>query len=1016
MRTRFLFYLILLFAGHTAAQPVYFQQEVNYRIEVSLDDRSHLLHANLSLDYVNHSPDTLHEIWFHLWPNAYRDRNTALAKQTLENGDKFMYFAKAKSLGYIDSLMFSAAGKPVSWERVAPNPDIAILRLNDPLLPGAAITIQTPFRVKIPDGRISRLGHIGQAYAITQWYPKPAVYDTEGWHPMPYLNQGEFYSEYGAFDVTIHLPRNYVVGATGELQTSAEIAFLDSLEKQPKTMQGGNLEFPSSDPEIKTIRYTQDSIHDFAWFADKRFQVSGSEVTLPNTGRRVKTRAMYTNAQAGLWQNATQYIDSAVYYYSSWVGDYPYSTCTAVDGTISAGGGMEYPMITIIGGVGDAYSLDIVIAHEVGHNWFYGILGSNEREFPWMDEGINSFYELRYSRQRYKPVDGRYQNELSMLGNIGQLAGTDKLDPLETFRLEYAFSACNHTDQIINGPSDEYTSLNYGTIVYRKTALAFNYLRDFLGTETFDKAMQSYYRQWSFRHPDPADLQQVFEVESGRDLDWFFSDLLNDTHKQDFKFGGIRKEADNIQFRIKEKSGLRSPLNVSLYAENNLVKTISVAPFSKDTLVKTSCMNCDRIVLDPEGASLDLNRRNNTWDSNRLLNRLSGTRFNILPALDEPSQRRIYMMPLLAWNEYDRWMPGLYLHNKSLPLKKAEFEISPLYSFSTKQVNGMAGFDYRVGFRQGPFSQIILANSFRKFTYERDTYLAPQGITEAANSYWRYSPSLRFMIRKAKARSPLTQELALQSIHLGEERISYRNTTEGLRGFVENTRADFYRLAWKFSNNRTLDPYRFSLQMETNKDVLKADICLNYHISYKEKRKGADIRLFAGYAIRNEADGRYGYFLSDRSAVFGSTDYAYDELYLGRSAGEGILFSQMAIRQGGFRAYTPLGAYKDWIISLNSTIDFPGRLPISFYFDIGTTEGLKQDLKNAFDISQQFSYGGGICLRLVKDVLEVYFPLFRSEEIKRYLDTNDKAYREQIRFVLDLSRLNPLGFRDGIRL
>ena len=267
------------------------------------------------------------------------------------------------------------------------------------------MVINTPFRVKIP-ASFSRLGHVKQAYQITQWYPKPAVFDHKGWHPISYLDQGEFYSEFGSFDVKITLPSNYVVASTGNLKTISEELFLDSLANAK--LDSSKIKFtpigktkaitPASTSTFKTLHYVQDSVHDFAWFADKDFIVRKSSVRLPISQREVKTWVMYTPANKKYWEKGVDYVNEAVYNYSLWNGEYPYNACTAIDGALSAGGGMEYPMVTVIGGVSSAKMLETVIVHEVGHNWFYGILGSNERKHGWMDEGLNTFYENRVTK------------------------------------------------------------------------------------------------------------------------------------------------------------------------------------------------------------------------------------------------------------------------------------------------------------------------------------------------------------------------------------------------------------------------------------------------------------------------------------------------------------------------------------------------------------------------------------------------------------------------------------------
>ena len=318
----------------------YFQQEVNTKIVATLDDKAHTLTGNIEIEYINNSPDTLPVIWMHLWGNAYKNRQTAFCKQKLRDGSSQFYFADEKNLGYFKNLDFTVDGQKTEWSFDKGNPDIALLKLAQPLLPGGRIAIATPFVLKIP-ASFSRLGHVGTSYQMTQWYPKPAVYDHKGWHPMPYLDMGEFYSEFGSFDVTLTLPDNYVVGATGVLQTASEIEFLAKKEAESREkLFAKNNEaayispradsFPVSGPNAKTIRYTAERVHDFAWFADKRFFVLKDTAQLAS-GRTVECWAMFPpsklsvlkKAQSEMWKKGAFYVRRAVEFYSEKVGEYP---------------------------------------------------------------------------------------------------------------------------------------------------------------------------------------------------------------------------------------------------------------------------------------------------------------------------------------------------------------------------------------------------------------------------------------------------------------------------------------------------------------------------------------------------------------------------------------------------------------------------------------------------------------------------------------------------------------------
>ncbi len=310
--------VILIATSNLLYSQKYFQQEVNYKIDVRLNDSIHEFTAFETVEYINNSPDNLEFIYFHIWPNAYSNNQTALAKQKLESSYKSL-FKNEKLRGYIDSLDFKVDGKSVKWEYDSEHIDICKINLNKPLKACEKIIISTPFHVKIPKGVTSRLGHIKQSYQITQWYPKPAVYDKYGWHRMPYLNQGEFYSEFGSFDVSITLPKNYIVGATGDLQNAKEIEWMDSLVDKTAKIDSFDRKdntFPESSKEFKTLRYTQSNIHDFAWFADKRFHVLKGEREMPSTGKKVTIWALFLNKEAHLWKKSLEYIGDALYYYS----------------------------------------------------------------------------------------------------------------------------------------------------------------------------------------------------------------------------------------------------------------------------------------------------------------------------------------------------------------------------------------------------------------------------------------------------------------------------------------------------------------------------------------------------------------------------------------------------------------------------------------------------------------------------------------------------------------------------
>ena len=466
---------------------LYWQQQVNYTILVTLNDTAKTLDGYVSMQYSNNSPDTLHFIWFHLWPNAYKNDQTAFSDQFLENGRKDFYFSDEDKRGFINRLDFKVDKITAATEDHPQHQDIVKLLLPAPLPPHASVNIETPFHVKLPFN-FSRGGYIGQSFQVTQWYPKPAVYDRKGWHEMPYLDQGEFYSDFGDFNVSITVPGAYKIAATGKLQSE----------------ETGN--------ELKTLRYVQSDVHDFAWFADKDFEILHDTLQLPS--KTIDVYAYYNKAGSKDWKNSLGYIKSAIVTKSNWLGKYPYDIVSVVERPGKGDGGMEYPTITLVSNPSDEKSLDLLINHEVGHNWFYGILASNERLHPWIDEGMNSYYDLRYQGVQYtQGKDTAGKRSVFFRNRIP--------DDMENVLLQSMIRV--HKDQPVETRSEDFSFINYGVVAYTKTAQWMQLLEKELGKPMFDSIMQAYYQRWKFKHPYPEDFKAVAEELSGKDLASFFA-------------------------------------------------------------------------------------------------------------------------------------------------------------------------------------------------------------------------------------------------------------------------------------------------------------------------------------------------------------------------------------------------------------------------------------------------------------------------------------------------------------
>ncbi|MFC2118398.1 M1 family metallopeptidase [Bacteroidota bacterium] len=988
-----LFSLIMLIfcTGYfTLFSQEYFQQEVNYKIDVKLNDKSHELSAFETIEYINNSPDALEFIYFHLWPNAYDNNSTALAKQKLE-GKILKLFDLEEQRGYIDKLDFKVNEEKVKWELDKEHIDICKIILNKALKSGEKIQISTPFHVKIPKGVTSRLGHIEESYQITQWYPKPAVYDKYGWHQMPYLSQGEFYSEFGSFDVSITLPKNYIVGATGDLQNKEEIKWLNELaEKTAKieTFKTDSLSkiFPPSSNEFKTIRYIQKNVHDFAWFADKRFNVLKGEVELPYSKRKVTSWAMFTNDGGKLWKRSIEYINDALYYYSKWNGDYPYKHATAILSALSAGGGMEYPNITVIGQAGNDLALEMVIMHEVGHNWFYGILGFNERDFGWMDEGINSFNEARYMRTKYGKGLG-FGDVLGLPKEVMKFIDLGEAEYKYMHEFLYSIVARQNIDQHASLNAGDYTSTNYGLIVYFKSARIIDYLMNYLGEEQFDKIMQNFFNKWKYKHPYPEDLQKSFEGETGKDLGWLFDDLLKTTKKIDYKISRIK----NNKVLVRNIGNINSPISITGLKNSKPVYTKWFEGFKgKKWLSLSSSSDIDKVQIDNNYDMLEINRKNNQIRTSGLFKKIEPLRIKPFGIVENPDRTSLNILPAMGWNSANRYMLGAVFYTPILPMSKFEYQIMPLYSFGTKDIAGSFAMKYHILPVDAIIQDLSIGVSGKQYAFN-DT---------PDNNFRRIKAEVDFLFRNNYPRIKKETHLIINGIRTSNPiNIQTGNEEEYI---------NIYNVKFIHNNEKLVHPYNFSINIEAGDGFAKGSVDAKYKINYNSKG-GLDIRLFAGTFLykENNSSSLYNFRLSGTK---GNEDYTYDEIFFERQDDlndNNILSHQFISNQGAFATYTPYGQTNEWMLALNLSSSLPVKknIPLKIFANIASFGDCLP--VPGYTGLGSFEWEAGVKFSILQDSFEIFLPLVMSKDLLDISNDMTDNFLGRIRFSIKLNKLNP---------
>jgi len=977
------------------------QQNVGYNIQVVLDDEKHVLNAYMELQYTNNSPSDLNEIWFHLWPNAYKNNNTAFAKQQIENNSTEFYFAKERERGYIDSLNFKVEGEEAMLSYHPDWIDVAKLSLPKTLKTGQTITITTPFRVKIP-GSYSRLGHVENSYQVTQWYPKPAVFDINGWNYFPYLDQGEFYSEFGTFDVAITLPQNYVVAATGELLDTTEQSWLKERILYYKGADSREDKTASS-ALLKTVHFKQNNIHDFAWFADKEFYVFESEQMLKDSSKKVKT---YFYSTSTLHSAAVEHVNEAIKFYSDKVGNYPYSTASGVVGPLKAGGGMEYPMITVL-----ASADKTTIVHEIGHNWFYGILGSNERRYPWMDESINTYFE---NRQREESKNSVYKKNYA-----------DKYTAKEKFgdglALLYASTITKNMDQATNLHSADYTSSNYGGIIYGKGAFSFGLLHAYLGDSTFDSAMQNYFNEWKFKHPLPLDLKHTLEQTSNKNLDWFFDDVLGSTKTYDYKIARIRFKKSskedlvgnkrNYQVLVKNTGQIVAPFQITTLNKGNIEKqrwesgfvgkkwidlpgTERLRNLSDTNLalkearrVKERMAEVSQVVINLENPLPELNIHNNRIKTAGVLKKLEKIAIGGANHLDRRTTPSI--IPLINYNYYDNMMYGGVVSNIAHWERRFHYYAAGFYSNHLK-----------------PLKYELYANQmFRlrgKSAYRLDVYGKAASFGHNPNlivsSYQMRSTYTRlnigtaiFFKKPSKPYSRVYRKLDVNYNKLFDAFDSKSIEASTFRNAVYGAIATAH---YQYKSNTKLNPFDYSIIFEHIKtpstlsfgsnNIKKFYGEINKVFHFSKMSNYMSLRAFTGFIFGNNNSRFYNYRASGNN---GQVDYKYEKNLLARNEslsnvnGNNYFIGARTLMPnfGGLRAPAVV-ASRGSLQAINLEYNFKRKFPINLYFDasfMNNPDGL---------YLHKFNYVGGINFNVIKNYIAFSLPIIYSADIANYMD------------------------------
>lgn len=597
-----------------APGPKYWQNRADYQIRATLDVQDTSIKGVVTIYYTNNSPDKLDYLWLQLDQNLFKPDSRGAAT-TPVSGDRFDVKGFLKGGYHIGKTTITYQGKTYQVQPVITDARMQ-LRLNQPLKPGGdKITVRIPYRFEIPRYGADRMGRLntrnGVVYEIAQWYPRVCVYDDiEGWNTLPYMGLGEFYCEYGNFDYYLTVPSDMIVAASGDLQnpaevlTPTEIRRLALARKSDTTVMiipAGEVAQASTRPKSKgdlTWHFRMENTRDVSWAASRAFLWDAARVNLPS-GRKAIAMSVYPIESAGRnsYGRSTEYLKRSIEIYSKAYYEYPWNSAVSVAGVAL---GMEYPGIIFCRHDLRNRSLWGDVTHEIGHNWFPMLDGSNERRYMWMDEGFNTFIN-QYSTRKFN--HGEYYDSTSRLGLRMARALSMEKDPLMT-------------------PPEAMNLREYG-LYYVKTALALDILQqDVLGPDRFNYAFRTYVKRWAFKHPQPEDFFRTMDDAAGDDLTWFWKEwffktwTLDQAVKQVGYVNGDPSQGALITIDNLGKMALPVIVQIKESDGSSHIVKLPVEIWQRGgewTFRYPSKIRLSSVVLDPDHHFPDADLSNNTW-------------------------------------------------------------------------------------------------------------------------------------------------------------------------------------------------------------------------------------------------------------------------------------------------------------------------------------------------------------------------------------------------------------------
>jgi hypothetical protein len=843
------------------------------RIFAALNAETNEIKIQQETVFYNKSERILNEVYFHNWPNAYKDKQTPLAKRFIENYSKIFHFTNDKHRGNTTINGISVNYDIANFEITEENPDFLKVVLHEPLKPKDSVKIAITYLVKIPNDKFTKYGVNDLEYNLRYWYLTPAIFDTK-WKLYNNLDLDDLYIDYTDYNISFKVPKDYEL--TSDLIGSYFVK--DSIKSYGLS---GKKRF---DIELNISKINN--------FTDYTFdgQTISSNITSEDLNYDVKSSI----------------LKREFYFIKTFLGFYPHDKIVLSQ--------LEYDKNPVYGfnqlpsflaAYNNAFEWDIKLFKVLSKEYIDQLFLFNKREDYWLANGLHNYLMIKYVE--------KYYPEVKAIGNISKLWGVksfsiSKINFNEKYHFVYQFAARKNLDQALETRADSLSNFNRKVANCYKAGLGIKYLENYIDDASVSSLIWNFSYANSGKQVKSEQFLNYLKQKTEKDLSWFENDYLKTNKKIDYTIKKITEKNDSLEIIITNNRNFTAPIQLYGIQDKEIKFKKWLTGIDSLTTITIPKNGFNKLSLNYESQLPEYNLRNNWKDlDKKIFNRPLQLKF--LKDIEDTYYNQLFYTPVYRFNYYDGLVLGMAFSNKTLLKKSVNYKITPSYSTKSNTLSGSASFQYEYLPENETINRFAVGISGSSYHYAKDL------------TYTSINPYALLEFRRKSLRDVSSKALVASFTLVDREKSPIQTQ------HVETNKYNVFSLGFGYSKPAILDDVRFSTGLQVSNKFSKLSLTGRFRKLTNSNRQ-FDFRFFAGAFLRNETETNYFDFALDRPS-----DYLFQYNYLGRSETSGFFSQQIIINEGGFKSKLPVSYANQWLSTLNISVGLWRWLEV--YNDVG---------------------------------------------------------------------------------